>query len=466
LNGIDASSATNDALTWHNVRMNNAGPYRLIARNDIGDAQAIGNLTVVPAPTTPGCTDVNFYTLIGPDAAVYSAAVQPDGKTLIGGAFGAVDGVTRPRLARLNVNGSLDPEFVPALPPWAGVGALALQLDGRILVGGAPGSLERLMPDGAADTNFVSGLGSNIFTRAMALKPDGRILVSTSSGLRRLHSTGAVDSSFEVELDGDDGDGPAVRTLALQADGRLLIGGYFSKINDVPRTNVARLLSDGTVDMSFNAAVANQGVNAVALWPDGRIIIAGEFTTVNDVPRSRVARLHTDGSLDTTFDPGCGPNLGVNSVALSGAGSLLIAGWFTSVNQMSRGRVARLKHDGSLDMTFDPQGGGADQVVNVVLPLNDSLGRVLIAGRFQRVNRILRPYVAALYEIERAIQIRALPSSELELTWELGVLQEAADLAGPWTDVDGASSPLRKPVQASAHFFRLRLRTPLEASAW
>ena len=69
---------------------------------------------------------------------VNAVAVQPDGKILVGGFFDAVSGTDRQGLARLNADGSLDATFIPPLVA-PGVKAIALQPDGKILVGGGFG---------------------------------------------------------------------------------------------------------------------------------------------------------------------------------------------------------------------------------------------------------------------------------------------------------------------------------------
>jgi len=87
----------------------------------------------------------------------------------------------------------------------------------------------------------------------------------------------------------------------------------------------------------------------------------GSFSSVNGVTRSRVARLNADGSLDTGFDPGSGASSTVNAVAVQADGKVLIGGSFSSVNGVTRSRVARLNTDGSLDTGFNPGSGQTTQ---------------------------------------------------------------------------------------------------------
>ena len=80
--------------------------------------------------------------------------------------------------------------------------------------------------------------------------------------------------------------------MAVQPDGKILIGGYFTSVGGVSRNKIARLNADGTLDISFDPGDgANNSVNSVALQSDGKILIGGDFTTVGGVSRNGIARL-------------------------------------------------------------------------------------------------------------------------------------------------------------------------------
>jgi uncharacterized delta-60 repeat protein len=121
-------------------------------------------------------------------------------------------------------------------------------------------------------------------------------------------------------------------------------------------------IGPGSVDTSFLATGtgAINGVQAIALQPDGRILIGGNFTTYNGIARGALARLNSDGSLNTAdglnasvFSPTTGlPLPQVWAIAVQTDGKILIAGYFTAYNGTPRGSMARLNYDGSLDTTF------------------------------------------------------------------------------------------------------------------
>ena len=134
-------------------------------------------------------------------------------------------------------------------------------------------------------------------------------------------------------------------------------------MNAVGRVAIARLNADGSTDTGFNpGSGGNDWVEAVALQPDGKVLIGGSFTSFNGTPRNRIARLNANGSLDTTFNPGSGVDNTVNRIAVQSDGKVLLVGAFTTVNGVSRNRIARLNADGSLDTSFNP-GTGANGFV-------------------------------------------------------------------------------------------------------
>ncbi|HWX21059.1 MAG TPA: hypothetical protein VN578_14255, partial [Candidatus Binatia bacterium] len=109
---------------------------------------------------------------------------------------------------------------------------------------------------------------------------------------------------------------------------------------------VARLNTNGSVDANFNSASgANGAVNSIALQPDGKILIGGDFTAINGTTRNRIARLNADGNLDTSFDPGSGADGSVHAIALQPDGNVFIGGDFTIVNGAVRPHLARLYAD-------------------------------------------------------------------------------------------------------------------------
>jgi uncharacterized delta-60 repeat protein len=190
------------------------------------------------------------------------------------------------------------------------------------------------------------------------LQADGRpVLVgrfSTFDGVgrsyvARLNTNGSLDAAFAPRPN------DLVVSLALQADQKAVIGGAFTAVNGVPRNYVARLNPDGSLDGSFDPGVGpDLHVHAIAIQSDGKIVIGGQFATVNGANRVHIARLNDDGSLDTSFDPGTGANSTVVTLTLQPDGRILAGGDFTNIVSTTRYYVARLMPNGALDASFTP----------------------------------------------------------------------------------------------------------------
>ena len=150
-----------------------------------------------------------------------------------------------------------------------------------------------------------------------------------------------------------------IRALVVQPNGKILIGGDFTRYNEQPAQGITRLNKDGLLDPSFHAStvypggVSNVGtVNDIALQPDGKMIIVGTFNYVNGVEIKRVARLNTDGSLDNSFNVGEGANNDVSRVYIQPDGKVILIGLFSLFNLATHNNIVRLNANGSIDNSF------------------------------------------------------------------------------------------------------------------
>jgi uncharacterized delta-60 repeat protein len=290
----------------------------------------------------------------------------PDGKFLVGGEFTSMHGTPRNRIARLQADGTLDDAFVPSTGANDVVRAILALPDGSILVGGdftafagQPREyLARLLPDGTLDPAYVGpdfGDTSGWSVASLALQPDGKLLVggafyftggSTRAGLCRLLADGSLDPAFTgVAAGAHELGNPSqlaiVRDIKLQPDGRILLAGTFSAFNGTSRGGVARLHADGSLDTAF-APTSNGDGATVFLQPDGKVLFGGSFTTVNGSPASRLARLTAAGALDPTFSAASGPSSEVNVLALQPDGKLVYAGDVSNFQGVSTRALGRL----------------------------------------------------------------------------------------------------------------------------
>ena len=255
-----------------------------------------------------GSLDAAFNPGTGTSSTIYATAIQSDGKIIIGGTFTAYNGTARNNIARLNEDGSLDAAFDPGTG-GGGTGAfiynITIQTNGKIIIGGlftfyngtARSRVARLNTDGSLDAGFTPGSGAN----------------------------------------------NAIRASAIQSDGKVIIGGLFTTYNGTARSKIARLNTDGSLDTGFNPGTgADNTIFTTAVQADGKVIIGGLFASYNATAINRFARLNADGSLDAGFNIGTGANNTIFASSIQGDGKIIIGGLFTSYNGTARTRIARV----------------------------------------------------------------------------------------------------------------------------
>jgi len=217
------------------------------------------------------------------------------------------------------------------------------------------------------------------------------------NGIARLNANGSLDVTF------DPGKGPGssndVSEVVLQSDGKIIIVGKFTTVNSISRNRIARLNSNGFLDMSFDPGIGpNDDIVSAVVLSDGKILIVGKFTTFNNITVPKIARLNADGSLDTSFDPESGANDDIwSNVIVQSDGKILIGGKFTKFNDTDRKGIARLNSDGSLDTNFDIGSGIGISTSDTVEAMTlQSDGKILIVGSFTKFNDISRSRIARL----------------------------------------------------------------------
>ena len=479
-NGINIPGAITNTYSIGYVQTNHAGSYTVLVTNSI--ASVTSNpafLTVLPAPSAPS-VDPTFVLGVGFNSWVNVLAAQRDGRLVAGGLFTGYNNLLRRYVARLNLDGAIDPTFNPGLGPNAALVGLALQPDGKVLiggffssVGGVPRShIARLNSDGSLDTTFNPGIGTSNNVAPIALQADGRIVIGgdftnfsgvASGRLARLNLDGSIDTTFKLGTGADN----QVNAVLVQPDGKILVGGAFGKFNGVSRVSIARLNNDGTLDGTFDpGSGALFWVNTIARQADGRIIIGGPFTSYSGVARSGIARLMPNGSLDTTFNPGTGANNWVNSIALQTDGKIVIGGIFTNYNGTLVSHLTRLNADGSRDNSFNIGSGLNETVQCIVMPQD---GTIVAGGLFTSVNGVACGRVARFVGLTGSPLpvINAQPGLQgVTLSWPTyGAgwdVEATGDLNLPFlstgiiTSVTNGISYANAPVAAGGQFFRLK----------
>jgi uncharacterized delta-60 repeat protein len=386
-----------------------------------------------------------------PNGQISTIAVQTDGKIVIGGAFtglapvGATELTERNRIARLNADGSIDTAYNPNAN--GNVLAAALQSDGKLLIGGSFTTLQpgtesvftlrkyaaRLNADGTVDSAFnldINELPGNRVD-SIRVQPDGRFFLGgsftslhpagtaarvTRSTFARLAANGSVDTTFEASAGGSTG--AIVNGFAIQPDGKVIAVGSFGDLGGAKSTNIARFLPEGSVDTGFSTSIAADGpvnavavrpngapvstqtagfawlnpngtlragfstatrlsgeINAIAVQGDGQLLLGGSFANLSNTTGGNLVRFNANGAIDPSFNPA--PNGAVTGIAIQADGRIIIVGSFTVVGGVARNRIARIDANGSLDVTFDPN---ASARINSVVIQAD--GQIVIGGAF------------------------------------------------------------------------------------
>lgn len=359
-----------------------------------------------------GSRDTTFGTGDGFNNAVYAIAQQTDGKTIVGGKFTNYQQTLQSNLIRFNTDNSIDTSFNTGSGFYYSynstqgiIKSIAIQTDGKIMVGGYfnayqginQKNLIRLNADGSKDTSFSTGSGfvrsydDSDSVNSIVVQPDGKIIVGSditqyqgvvSKYLIRLNTNGTVDTSFNI---GTGFDAP-VLSVALQSDGKLIVGGKFKNYQGVSQNYLVRLNSDGSKDSSFNIGTGFGSlytigdVHSIVVQADGKIIVGGKFSYFQGANQNYIIRLNADGSKDNSFNIGSGFGNSVLSIALPKDGKIIVGGSFYSYQGYQSVHLIRLNTDGSIDTRASEFDSSSSTSVNSINLQSD--GKIIIGGDF------------------------------------------------------------------------------------
>lgn len=362
--------------------------------------------------------DFTYNIGTGFNGAVNASVLQADGKLIIGGAFTSFNGTNRNYIARLNADGTLDNMFNPGSGFDGHVHAIAIQPDGKIIVGGdfttfngnSQKVIIRLNTNGSHDNTFATtGSGLNNLVYGLAIQVDGKIVVGgmftsyngvagNRNYIARLNSDGSLDSGLGTSFEPGTGFNSFVRCVAVQSDGSILAGGDFTSYAGTASVNYfAKLSATGTLDETFRANYSAAGkVYATTLASGGKIITVGSNSGLSEVSSGIIRRVNSNGSPDVFVTPVAlvksviiqadgkivyggifsvgirrltdsfatenleaglgfeGSSLSVNTLAIPASGQILAGGNFTSYAGIVRNRLARLKTCSSVAITTQP----------------------------------------------------------------------------------------------------------------
>ncbi len=387
--------------------------YALVLSLTIGFA-----VLVTAAQAAPGDLDPSFGTdgrvttaLAGSDAVAEDVVIQPDGKLVVAGWIREVSaGSSSFLVARYDTDGTLDGSF--------GNGGLA-----------------------------TANVGSGSVAKAVALQPDGRIVAAGQTtdfpgtfGLARFNADGSLDASFGSEgtVITNVAFNSSLRDVAVQTDGKIVVGGGNGDAGAAPNFALVRYLANGTLDATFGSGgvvSTNFGhggsAEALAIQPDGKIVEVGHASlTTYPFDALALVRFNANGTLDADFGTGGkvlttfqGGGSG-SDVVLASGGKILAAGWARTNTGDGGFGLARYEANGALDTTFGDNGvvytnfGGSFDVARTLAIAED--GAIVAAGHW------VTPSFSGDFALARYTQA--------------GVLDESFGTGGKvTTDFDGAS---------------------------
>jgi len=323
-----------------------------------------------------------------------AVAIDGDGRILVAG-YGATHPFV---LVRYNADGTLDTTFGTDglatfdTQAYGRASCMAVQPDGRILVGGGLGAyvaLARFMPDGSLDPDFgQGGIVQQGEPRGSAtnidLLSDGRIILATGGVTGTLHLAryefnGLPDDSFGTNGVVDTGlNASGIIDMAQQADGRFVFVWFAGSFT------MARFNADGSADAGFGTGGLVDlpfWANAVVAQPDGKIVVGGWSAQLPEPPPPppggstqadkaslsskagfEIGRYNPDGSLDESFGAqglvttNFNGQAWIYALALDAQGRLVAAGTFIKQSGGSDFALARYESDGRIDKTFGRKG--------------------------------------------------------------------------------------------------------------
>ena len=391
LNGTPLPGQTADRLFLSDVQPAQAGGYSVSVANAQGvTTSAAAALTFVASTASGPIVDPTFAPTLTFSDNIIAAVEQTDGRLIIGGSnFSVTPGLFPFPLARLNLDGSLDQNYLPPIGGTGSVGSLSLQSDGRLLVGGnftgstdtSRKNLIRLNADGSLDPTFTAAPPIVAQpTAQIAQLAGGKILTLNNNTLFLLNADGSRDAAF-TPFGNNEQISQIVTIFLPLPNGQILAG---------DRQTIYRLNANGTKrpDSNFFVITAGGNITRLQLAPD-----AGLFVTDG----ATLSRRRPDGTPDSGWAPMRFP-FGLFSTALDAQGSIFVAAarqdFVPPRSFVNIPTLVRYFPSGSRDESFDSR-AGPNAAISAIIPMRD--GRVVVSGRFSTFDGVARPGLARLF---------------------------------------------------------------------
>ncbi|SHF90428.1 delta-60 repeat domain-containing protein [Flavobacterium segetis] len=348
-----------------------------------------------------GSLDTSFVVGLGFIGNVYSSFIQADGKIVLGGSITSYNSTPVGRLIRLNQDGTRDTTFNTTVAATNGViYSIVVQSDGKTIIAGSftmyngmpVNRIARILPNGSLDSSFITAVISSGFINNVQTQADGKVIIggtftnyngSSQNRIARLNTNGGIDTTFSIGTGFDDD----VRTIALQDDGKILVGGDFLNYKGAVANRIIRLDDNGNIDNSFITGIglSNGYVSVIKISGNREILVGGSFTGTYNVDKvTRLFLLNSNGLFIPEFDIGAGPSSTVITASLSDDNLWYIGGSFVAFDSQTKGKLARIDQEGTLDVGYLTSGVGFDNSVLKVIVVPNN--KIMAFGNFAKFN--------------------------------------------------------------------------------
>lgn len=244
----------------------------------------------------------NFYSM-------NAITIQSDDKIILGGRFNGYNGNTVANIVRINTDGSFDSSFLQGSGFDNEVFSFAIQPDTKIIVGGTFNDYDgntianiiRLNSDGTFDSSFSTGAGLNDRVMSIGVQSDNKIILAghfttydgnTTPYLVRLNSNGSIDGSFNTSSNFDS----IINSMAVQSNGKIIVVGVFNNYGSTAVSHgIAQLSSNGSLDSTFTIGTGFDTTPIVSILDsNNKLIVGGDFGQFNGSTAVNLIRLNAD----------------------------------------------------------------------------------------------------------------------------------------------------------------------------
>lgn len=299
---------------------------------------------------------------------INTASLQADEKIILGGHFFEVNGIVSNNIARLNTNGTIDNSFNQHKGCDGTVLATAVQSNERIIIAGSfsrynyevANGIARLRRNGQLDPSFNAGIGANGKINTVAIQSNGKILIggkftsfngNDCHNIARLNTDGSFDASFApAQTDGE------VRKIKIHADGRIVLAGDFKNVNSEAAQGIARIYQSGKLDETFHSSIDLQyksGVYDFAFAADQLYVGIIYKNNIGYTSKTDLLRLNDNGDQDTGFNIPTDEVYEIYSVALTNDGKPVVGGLKEYPSSTLKGLLMQFNTDGTIDPSFE-----------------------------------------------------------------------------------------------------------------